>query len=169
LACRARAAGALVIECGQWRMDVLSDDSRMMASGRQGLGIAIDLGTTTIAAQMIDLQSGNVLAVETVLNPQAAFGADVMTRIRAVLEGANLTSVIRADLGGMIARLAAGREHEITELVLVGNTVMHHLFCGLDMEPLSHVPFVSPSMSEQRFRAQDLEWLLPESCAIRFT
>jgi len=169
LACRARAAGSLAIECGQWRMDVLSDDSRMMAAGKHGLGIAIDLGTTTIAGQMIDLKSGNVLAVETMLNPQSAYGADVMTRIRAVLEGADLTSVVRAALGGMIARLAAGRESEIAEMVLVGNTVMHHLFCGLDVEPLSHVPFVSQGMGEQRFRPRDLDWHLPESCAVRFS
>ena len=168
LACRARSAGALTLECGQWRMEVLSDNSRMIAAGKHGLGIAIDLGTTTIAAQMVDLHSGNVLTVETLLNPQAACGADVMTRIRAVIEGADLTRVVRSALGGMIARLAAGREDKITEVVLVGNTVMHHLFCGLDVEPLSHVPFVSPAMGEQRFRGRDLEWTLPESCGVRF-
>jgi uncharacterized 2Fe-2S/4Fe-4S cluster protein (DUF4445 family) len=168
LACHARAAGLLAIECGQWRMDVLSDDSSMIAGGKHGLGIAIDLGTTTIAAQMIDLQSGNVLAVETLLNPQAACGADVMTRIRAVLEGADLTSVVRAALGGIVARLAAGREDKIAEVALVGNTVMHHLFCGLEVEPLSHVPFVSPALGEQRFRPRDLAWPLPESSEIRF-
>jgi uncharacterized 2Fe-2S/4Fe-4S cluster protein (DUF4445 family) len=168
LACQARATGPLAIECGQWRMEVLTDASRLVSVGKHGLGIAIDLGTTTIAAQIIDLNSGNVLAVETMLNPQAASGADVMTRIRAVLEGADLPGVIRSALGGMIARLAAGREDEIAEVVLVGNTVMHHLFCGLDVQPLSHVPFDSPAIGEQRFRARDLEWPLPENCAIRF-
>ena len=56
LACQARAEMPLVLECGQWRMDVLTDDSGLAASGKSGLGIAIDLGTTTIAAQMVDLQ-----------------------------------------------------------------------------------------------------------------
>src|SRR5579863_7836004 len=81
LACQARAAGPLVLECGQWRMEVLSDFAVMAAAGKRGLGIAIDLGSTTIAAQMIDLATGNVLAVETALNPQAAWGSDVMSRI----------------------------------------------------------------------------------------
>ncbi len=64
--------------------------------------------------------------------------------------------------------MASGREEEIVEVVLVGNTVMHHLFCGLDTEPLSHVPFASPNLGEQRFTAADLGWQLPASAVIRF-
>ena len=109
LACHARAGGPLAIECGQWRMDVLSDVSPLAGAGKHGLGIAIDLGTTTIAAQMIDMASGEVLALKTMLNPQSSWGSDVMSRIRAALEGADLTTPIRAALNGVVARLAAGR------------------------------------------------------------
>ena len=49
------------------------------------------------------------------------------------------------------------REEEIVEVVLVGNTVMHHLFCGIDTEPLTHVPFASPHLGEQRFTARDVD------------
>lgn len=168
LACKARATESLAIECEQWRMDVLTDVSEVAGTEREGRGIAIDLGTTTIAGQMIDMCSGDVLGVETMLNPQATWGADVMSRIRAVLDGADLTGVIRAALGGMISKLAGGREDEITDVVLVGNTVMHHLFCGLPVEPLAHVPFASPGLGERRFRAVDLGWPLPVTCAIRF-
>ena len=139
-----------------------------LIAGRSGLGIAIDLGTTTIAAQLLDLASGSVLAVETLLNPQAIFGSDVMSRIRAVLEGEDLTTPIRAALGQLVARLAAGRESRIAEVLLVGNTVMHHLFSGLSVEPLAHVPFQSPHLGEQRFTPADLAWNLPPACAIRF-
>ena len=168
LACQARVAGPLVLECGQWRMDVLTDNSGMSGTGRAGLGIAIDLGTTTIAAQMMDMASGSVLGVETELNPQATFGSDVMNRIRAVLAGADLTTVIRVALRQMIAKLAKGREQEIVEVVLVGNSVMHHLFSGLDVEPLAHAPFESPNLGMQSFRPQDLGWALPSACRIRF-
>ena len=82
----------------------------LAAAGKHGLGIAIDLGTTTIAAQIVDLASGNVLGVETELNPQASFGSDVMNRIRAALAGDDLTTVVRAALGQIVARLAHGRE-----------------------------------------------------------
>ena len=174
LACQARAESPLVLECGQWRMEILSDGAALtaapasIASASRGLGIAIDLGTTTIAAQLLDLASGSVLAVETLLNPQAVFGSDVMSRIRAVLEGEDLTTPIRAALGQLVARLAAGRESRIAKVLLVGNTVMHHLFSGLSVEPLAHVPFQSPHLGEQRFTPADLAWNLPPACAIRF-
>ena len=139
-------------------MDILTDNSGLTGAGKSGLGIAIDLGTTTIAAQMIDLDTGNVLSVETDLNPQSSFGSDVMSRVRAALDGADLASVVRIALGRMIGKLAGGRENEIAEVVLVGNTVMHHLFAGLDVEPLSHAPFHPPQLGEQSFIAQELEW-----------
>jgi uncharacterized 2Fe-2S/4Fe-4S cluster protein (DUF4445 family) len=168
LACQARAETPLVLECGQWCMDVLTDDSFLCGAGKPGLGVAIDLGTTTIAAQLIDLTTGNVLGVETALNPQASFGSDVMSRIRAAMLGADLTSIVRLALRQMIARLSSGREEEIVEVVLVGNTVMHHLFCGLDVEPLSRAPFQSPHLGAQSFLPHELGWPLPPACGIRF-
>jgi uncharacterized 2Fe-2S/4Fe-4S cluster protein (DUF4445 family) len=149
-------------------MDVLTDNAGLAGAGKHGLGIAIDLGTTTIAAQIVDLASGSVLGVETELNPQASFGSDVMNRIRAALHGDDLTSLVRGALGKIIVRLAKGREQEIAEVVLVGNTVMHHLFSGRAVEPLSHAPFVSPNLGVQSFEPRELGWGLPARCTIRF-
>jgi uncharacterized 2Fe-2S/4Fe-4S cluster protein (DUF4445 family) len=168
LACQAHAETPLVLECGQWRMDVLTDNSSLSGAGKTGLGIAIDLGTTTIAAQMIDLATGNVLGVETALNPQASSGSDVMSRIRAAIQKSDLTTMVRLALRQMIAKLAGSREEEIVEIVLVDNTVMHHLFCSLDVEPLSHAPFHSPHLGAQTFRPHELDWPLPATCGIRF-
>jgi len=168
LACQARADGPLVLECGQWQMDVLTDGAAHKGGGKTGLGIAVDLGTTTIAAQLIDLATGSVLAVETMLNPQSGFGSDVMSRVRASLDGADLTTVVRAALGQMIARLAGRRAQDVAEVVLVGNTVMHHLFCGLDVGPLAGAPFDSPQLGEQRFDAGELDWPLAHACRVRF-
>jgi uncharacterized 2Fe-2S/4Fe-4S cluster protein (DUF4445 family) len=168
LACQAHAETPLVLECGQWRMDILTDNASLSGAGKPGLGIAIDLGTTTIAAQMLDMATGSVLGVETALNPQASFGSDVMSRIHAVLQGADLITVARLALCQMIAKLAGGREEEIVEVVLVGNTVMHHLFCSLDVESLSHAPFHSPHLGAQSFRPRELGWPLPQACRIRF-
>jgi uncharacterized 2Fe-2S/4Fe-4S cluster protein (DUF4445 family) len=173
LACQARADEPLVLECGQWHMQILTDGSvsptQISSKTRK---ITIDLGTTTIAAQLIDAASGDVLGVETMLNPQAAFGSDVMSRIRAALDGQDLTRPIRVALGQLVTRLAArpdlARASQVTEVLLVGNTVMHHLFCGLDVEPLAHVPFQSPHLAEQRFTARELGWDLPSDCVIRF-
>jgi uncharacterized 2Fe-2S/4Fe-4S cluster protein (DUF4445 family) len=149
-------------------MDVLSDNSGLTGGGKSGLGIAVDLGTTTVAAQIVEMATGNILGVETILNPQASFGSDVMSRIQATLTGADLTTMVRFALRQMIAKLAGGREQEIVEVVLVGNTVMHHLFAGLDVEPLSHFPFQSPHLTAQCFRPDDLGWTLSPDCRIRF-
>jgi uncharacterized 2Fe-2S/4Fe-4S cluster protein (DUF4445 family) len=170
LACQARAHEPLVLECGQWHMEILTDSTVAPAEthSKAREKIAIDLGTTTIAAQLIDAASGDVLGVETALNPQAAFGSDVMSRVRAVLADNDLTTPIRVALGQLVARLARGRASQIAEVLLVGNTVMHHLFCSLDVEPLAHVPFQSPHLAEQRFSPRDLGWELPSDCVIRF-
>ena len=168
LACQARADEPLVLHCEQWQMDVLADASAPVAHGRHGLGIAIDIGTTTIAAQILDLGNGSVLGVETELNPQARFGSDVMSRVRAVLDGHDLTQTLRSTLGAMVERLACGRSAEVADVILVGNTVMHHLFAGCDVEPLSHVPFASPDLGTQSFSPRELGWALPDDCAVRF-
>ena len=168
LACQARAEEPLVLECGQGRMNILTDDTHLSGEGKHGLGIAIDLGTTTIAAQMIDLGSGRVLGVRTALNPQMQAGADVMSRIHAVLMGADLSTMVRAELGAMVSKLAGERARKVCEVLIVGNTVMHHLFCGLDVEPLAFAPFVTPHLESRYFMPADLGWPLHGSCTIRF-
>jgi uncharacterized 2Fe-2S/4Fe-4S cluster protein (DUF4445 family) len=168
LACRARAETSLRLEVGQWITPVLVDTTRLEGGARAGLGIAVDVGTTTLAAQMLDLASGEVLAVCTALNPQCSHGADVMSRILFALSHPDLTPLIRSAIGRMVAQLAGNRAGEIHEIVLVGNTVMHHLFAGIDVEPLSHAPFVPGDAQEQVFVPEQLGWNLPPACRIRF-
>jgi len=168
LACRARAHSPLTLNCDPWNMVILTDETSAPALGRSGLGVAVDVGTTTVVAQLLDLSDGKLLAQDSALNPQVMRGADVMSRVRFALNSGELSVVIREFIGSLIAKLAAGRETEIVEVVMVGNTVMHHLFAGLDVEPLSHVPFASPHLEEQRFSARTLNWKLDESAVIRF-
>src|ERR1019366_2869955 len=105
---------------------------------RAGRGAAIDLGTTTLVVQVVDLSSGEVLRVETALNPQARYGADVMTRLEYDLHRpGELGRLARKGGGGV------GGGEPLREVLVAGNTAMHHLFCGLDVRPLTHAPFVS--------------------------
>jgi uncharacterized 2Fe-2S/4Fe-4S cluster protein (DUF4445 family) len=168
LACQAQATGPLKLQVEQWTLPILTDQAHLSGSCRTGLGIAVDLGTTTIVAQMIDLATGDVVAVRTALNPQTAYGADVMSRVRFALTNPALTQLIRDVLGDIIQEIATSRKSEVVEVVLVGNAVMHHLFAALEVEPLSHVPFESPNLGEQAFTAQELNWGLPSTCRIRF-
>ncbi len=168
LACRARVDAPLKLEVGQWVTSILTDETRLEGGTRTGLGIAVDLGTTTLAAQMLDLASGEVLAVRTALNPQCVHGADVMSRVQFALSDDGLTPVIRRAIGGMLAEMAGERAGEVREVLLVGNTVMHHLFCGLSVEPLSHAPFQPADYGDRRFTPTQLDWPLPSTCQVRF-
>jgi uncharacterized 2Fe-2S/4Fe-4S cluster protein (DUF4445 family) len=168
LACRAHATGPLTLEAGQWVTPILADFEKMAPSAHPGLGIAIDVGTTTLVAQLLDLGTGDVLGVRSALNPQAACGADIMTRVAFALRDSRLTTIIRQFIGTMVSELAGDRIPELRDVVLVGNTVMHHLFAGLSVEPLSHVPFRPCDPREQIFTPADLGWPLSPSTRVRF-
>ena len=111
-------------------------------------GLAIDIGSTTIAAHLCDLVTGEVLAAAGTMNPQIRFGEDLMSRVSfAMLNegGADaLTKAVRAainDLAGAVAALAGIARGDILEAVVVGNPVMHHLFFGIDPVELGQAPF----------------------------
>lgn len=174
LACRGRAETDLRIELAQWEAAILTDESVFAFTPRTGLGIAIDLGTTTIVAQLVDLQTGHVLAVRSALNAQAKTGADIMSRVEAaVARGGQgtLQNLVRKQIGRLTQELvaaASGAHREIESVLLVGNTVMHHLFCGISLEPLAHFPFEPVSAGLQVFEAAQLGWSLPGNPAVRF-
>ena len=82
LACQCTLDDDLVIELRQWDAAILVDETPFAFEARDGLGVAVDLGTTTLVTQLLDLRTGRVLAVRTALNSQARFGADVMSRVQ---------------------------------------------------------------------------------------
>lgn len=164
LACQCHLDEDLTVELRQWDAVVLADDSRFAFVPQDGLGIAVDVGTTTLVAQLLDLTTGHVLAVKTALNPQARHGSDVMSRVQfAVAEKGQreLERLIRAEIGKLTATLLASAgcgTADLRRVVLVGNTVMHHLFCGIDLEPLSHYPFEANDDGLQVLQAKELGW-----------
>jgi uncharacterized 2Fe-2S/4Fe-4S cluster protein (DUF4445 family) len=81
LACQATAESDLSLDLAQWEATILADNSAFDFTPRNGLGVAIDLGTTTLVGQLLDLRTGHVLAVRTALNAQARHGADIMSRV----------------------------------------------------------------------------------------
>jgi len=174
LACQCSLVDNMVVELRQWDAAILADDSPFAFEPRPGLGVAVDLGTTTLVAQLVNLTTGRVLAVRTALNAQARFGADVMSRVEyANCDGhlPDLAQLIRRQIASLIDQLvfsAKATRTEIPDVVLVGNTVMHHLFCGIDVEPLSHYPFESPQIGLKIFRPGDLGWGLDPEATIRF-
>jgi uncharacterized 2Fe-2S/4Fe-4S cluster protein (DUF4445 family) len=193
LACRARAQADLQLDLAQWEAPVLSDDTPFPFTPQPGLGIAVDVGTTTLVAQLVDLETGRVLAVETALNPQARHGSDLMSRVAYALNAdgqARLREPIRAEIGQMIQRLQASTSKPlstglepagdstlrtphstlptVSRVVLVGNTVMHHLFSGISLEPMAAFPFEPISPERQTFSPASLGWKLATDARIEF-
>ncbi|HOK47108.1 MAG TPA: ASKHA domain-containing protein [Bryobacteraceae bacterium] len=173
LACHARADVPLTLEIAQWDTAILADDSTFEFTPGEGLAIAVDLGTTTLVGQLLDLSTGHVLAVRTALNPQAVHGSDIMSRVQFGLTpgGAEtLTRLIRERMGTLIAELAAAGAGNcpVRDIAIVGNTVMHHLFCGIDVEPLSHVPFETERGGLEVIPARALGWDVPGDPPVRF-
>ncbi|MBI2924825.1 MAG: DUF4445 domain-containing protein [Verrucomicrobia bacterium] len=167
LACRARAECDLKIELAQWEAAILADDTVFEFTPRDGLGVAVDLGTTTVVAQLLDLRSGHVLAVRMGLNAQARHGADIMSRVDFSAHGggqATLQNLIREQIGGLLEELLAAAQSgvEVKNVVLVGNTVMHHLFSGVSVEPLSHSPFEPVEDGLKVFGVEEVGWRFAE-------
>lgn len=163
LACRAVAQSDLTLEMAQWEPAILGDDTPFTFVPGKGLSAVIDLGTTTLVGQLVDLCNGQVLSVRTALNGQAQHGADIMSRIDFAMRGGQneLQSLIREQIRGMLRELltsAAERARELEHLVIVGNSVMHHLFCGISVEPLSHVPFEPADTGLHEFSFESLGW-----------
>jgi uncharacterized 2Fe-2S/4Fe-4S cluster protein (DUF4445 family) len=157
LGCLAEATGPVTLAIAQWSPSILDDRAPVPFEPCEGIGVVVDVGTTTLVAQAVDRLTGQVVAVESALNPQARFGADLMSRIlHERREPGVLTRAIRETVGGMVSRVAPGGAG--AEVLVVGNTVMHHLFCGLDLEPLAAVPFQTPRPGAQVFDAGQLGW-----------
>ena len=120
-------------------------------------GAAVDIGTTTIAARLYDT-AGRILARDGCANPQVSFGADVLSRIQAAGEGADLATPLQEAVNGLLSRLAqtAGiRAVAIDGVVITGNTAMLCLFTATDAASLSRAPFAPPSaFGEVRTAAQ---------------
>jgi uncharacterized 2Fe-2S/4Fe-4S cluster protein (DUF4445 family) len=111
-------------------------------------GVAVDVGSTTIAAQLCDLSSGEMLASAGAMNPQIRYGEDLMSRVSyAMLHpggAGQMTRAVRVAINELIVdvvRQAGIDVSEVLELTLVGNPIMHHLLLGLDPTPLGVAPF----------------------------
>jgi len=147
---------------GQLRAAVRAEEGAVTVAVRDGsevvavwpgfrdvaLGVAFDVGSTTLAGNLCDLFTGEVLASAGMMNPQIRFGEDLMSRVSYVMMhpdgAADLTSAVREALDGLIGELVTeagvGRD-DILELTVVGNPIMHHLLLGYDVRPLGEAPF----------------------------
>jgi uncharacterized 2Fe-2S/4Fe-4S cluster protein (DUF4445 family) len=152
---------------GEWRVTVAVRAGQLVAiwPGFQDrlLGIAADVGSTTLAAHLCDLASGEVLASQGAANPQIRFGEDLMSRVSYEMlnpGGAEqMTRVVREALDALVgtlgAEVGASRE-QVLELVFVGNPIMHHLLLGISPIELGTAPFALATDASTTLPAADL-------------
>lgn len=145
------------LEVWQWQTVILSDSLPLAFEPREGFGAAVDLGTTTVVVQCVDLRTGEIASSHSALNEQARYGADIMSRIQhALTHPGVLTARIREQVGALLAEAAAGRR--LNEVLIAGNTAMHHLFCEESVEALAAAPFRSGALGARTFRGTELGW-----------
>ena len=129
----------------------------------QPRGIAIDVGSTTVAAHLCDLNTGEVLTSAGVMNPQIRYGEDLMSRVSYVMmhpEGAELlTDAIRQAINGLFAELsteASSQVEDILEIALVANPIMHHIVLGINPVNLGTAPFALTTSDAIDTRAAEI-------------
>ena len=138
---------------GQWKVTVaVHGESQIIAVWpgfhEKAFGMAVDVGSTTVAAHLCNLESGELVAAAGVMNPQIRFGEDLMSRVSYAMMNPGgalqMTDAIRAALSalaGELAHAARIQPADILELSLVGNPIMHHLVLGIDPTELGGAPF----------------------------
>jgi uncharacterized 2Fe-2S/4Fe-4S cluster protein (DUF4445 family) len=138
-------------------------------------GLAVDIGSTTIAAHLCDLRNGDVLASSGVMNPQIKYGEDLMSRVSYSMMNKNgaeeMTVAVRAGLNELFLNICNDSEIQldlILEAVFVCNPVMHHLLLGIDPYELGQAPFALASSNSQVFKASELDLKINPSGNIYF-
>lgn len=152
--CKATVCGDAVINADFREGIGLTEFSSEAETEKGTCGIAIDIGTTTIAAALI--KKDGTSAFLSCLNPQSVYGADVVSRIESCSNGAlnKLTELIRNCINGIIEKLDT--EKNAQELIISGNTTMLHIFCGISPESMGVFPFKPQFTDVQCLNGSDI-------------
>jgi uncharacterized 2Fe-2S/4Fe-4S cluster protein (DUF4445 family) len=153
---------------GAWKVTVAVHGDAQIVGVWPGLhehiyGLAVDVGSTTIAGHLCDLESGEVVASGGLMNPQIRFGEDLMSRVSYSMMhpggAAQMTQAVRGALNSLaadVAREAKVPLTDILELTLVGNPIMHHLVLGIDPVELGGAPFALASDEALTLKAREI-------------
>ncbi len=154
---------------GNWKVTAVIYDAQEIIALYPGLrtdvyGMAVDIGSTTIAAHLTNLTDGNVLASAGLMNPQIRFGEDLMSRVSYVMMNPNgdkeMTKVVREALNSLaktVAKDAGIKASDILEISFVANPVMHHLLLGINPIELGGAPFALATDQAMTLNAKDLD------------
>jgi uncharacterized 2Fe-2S/4Fe-4S cluster protein (DUF4445 family) len=157
------------LRAGSWGVTVAVHAEKQIIGVWPGLheavfGLAVDIGSTTIAAHLCDLTSGEVVASAGTMNPQIRFGEDLMSRVSYSMMNPGgavlMTAAVREALNGLaldVARAAGITHEDILEATIVGNPIMHHLLLGIDPVELGGAPFALATDTSLTLRANVID------------
>lgn len=138
-----------------------ADEGALSLAADHDYGLAVDIGTTTLAAALVDCTDGKILATATVVNSQRSFGADVVSRIGAACHGKGkaLQKAVRRDLTRLMKQLLKdhpGTAARCRQMAIAANTTMLHLLMGWPCDGLGDWPFHPVSLGGKTYRAQEV-------------
>jgi uncharacterized 2Fe-2S/4Fe-4S cluster protein (DUF4445 family) len=154
---------------GEWKVTAAVRAGRQIVGVWPGLhehiyGLAVDVGSTTIAGHLCDLESGEIVAAGGLMNPQIRFGEDLMSRVSYSMMhpggAAQMTEAVRGALNGIAAEVAREAKVPVTDILeftLVGNPIMHHLVLGIDPVELGGAPFALSTDEALTLRATEID------------
>ena len=135
----------------------------VMPLNSRHLGLAVDLGTTKIAAYLLDLDNGELLVSRGIMNPQISYGEDISSRMLYALKSGDNASMLQKitveSLNGLSAGMctdAGFNVNNILDSVIVGNTAMHHLLLGLSVAPLAYPPFAAVVQDPLNIKSREI-------------
>ena len=165
LLCQTQVKDGTLIELTGSKDLALTEESGFSFSfdkGKTGLGVAVDIGTTTVAVYLYDLADGTCLGRTGEGNAQQAFGADVISRIKYCIDKPNGTdemcAAIRKQISRMVESLCtkAGKSSaQIHEICVAGNTTMEHIFAGISPKAMAKAPFIPETLFGKDYSAKE--------------
>jgi uncharacterized 2Fe-2S/4Fe-4S cluster protein (DUF4445 family) len=155
-----------LVRDSNWKVSTFIRNKEIIAvlpDGSRPLGLAVDLGTTKIAAYLVDLETGETLSAKGVTNPQIGYGEDLISRLNYAIRsedgGQLLAHQVQEtinDLAGEFTSLTGTSRDQIAEACIVGNTAMTHLLLNFPVQQLAKAPYVSASSDALDVPARDL-------------
>tara|TARA_B110000091_G_scaffold24665_1_gene23360 strand:+ start:3158 stop:5188 length:2031 start_codon:yes stop_codon:yes gene_type:complete len=157
-----------ILRAGNWGVTVAVRQGKQIVALWPGLkdrifGVAVDVGSTTIAAHLCNLSSGEVVASSGVMNPQIRFGEDLMSRVSYVMMNpggeVDMTNAVREAINGLVTDLVKQVECEaadLLEITFVANPIMHHLLLGINPIELGGAPFALATDMAVNILARDM-------------
>ncbi len=166
------------IRARKWDFQVSVRDNEVIALGKhpgQNVGLAVDIGTTTIAGYLVDPDSGQTLATQGVMNPQIGYGEDIISRINYSVKSSRHARRMQKlavdklnELASSLCSEAGADIGTIVDAVVVGNTAMHHLCLALPVKQLALTPFVPAVEAALDVRARDLGLRIAQGAYVHF-